>query len=59
MNIDRNLVLRFTTCWFNQLDQTNAKMEFFYQIFIALFIELGPLNKLHLTTNFNPLLMWD
>jgi len=29
------------------------------KICIALFIELGPLNKLHLTTSFNSLPMWE
>jgi len=42
MNTDRNPVLGFTTCSFNQLDQTNTKAIYFYQIFIALFNELGP-----------------
>ena len=41
INMDHNLVLGFSAHWFNQLDQTNIKTNFFFQFFIALFIELG------------------
>jgi len=54
MNMHHNLVLGFTTWWFNQLDQINIKVFFFNQIFAALFIELSPFKQTSLDYKSQP-----